>query len=160
MSARGAASCAAAIAAVLVPLCVAAEAHAALAEMPPRLAQGAPSRCPPVPERLNTIQDVFHAFCACWRPPVESEARPGMEVTVRFSFTRDGEILGEPRFTFVTRDVSDDVRAVYKRAVADALLRCTPLAFTPALGNALAGRPFALRFVDERGAKKAEHHER
>jgi len=108
---------------------------------------------------LNTIQDVFAAFRACWMPPPLDQARPGMEVTVRFSFNRNGEILGEPRFTFVTRDVSDDVRAVYKRAVADTLSRCTPLTFTPALGNALAGRPFALRFIDDRGIKKVEHHE-
>ena len=106
---------------------------------------------------LNTIQDVFAAFRACWMPPPLDQARPGMEVTVRFSFNRNGEILGEPRFTFVTRDVSDDVRAVYKRAVADTLSRCTPLTFTPALGNALAGRPFALRFIDDRGVKKVEN---
>ncbi len=109
---------------------------------------------------LNTIQDVFAAFRACWTPPPLEQTRPGMEVTVRFSFNRNGEIFGEPRFTFVTPDVSDDVRAVYKRAVADTLSRCTPLTFTPALGNALAGRPFALRFIDDRGVKKVEDHER
>jgi hypothetical protein len=128
-----------------------------------KLAQGRTSQCPPKdppPAELNTIQDVFTAFCACWRPPPESDARPGMEITVRFSFNRGGEILGEPRFTFVTPGVSSEVRAVYKRAVADTLARCTPLPFTPALGNALAGRPFALRFIDDRGTRKVEQHGR
>jgi hypothetical protein len=128
-----------------------------------RLAQGASSQCPPKdppPAQLNTIQDVFTAFCACWKPPAESEAHPGMEVTVRFSFNRAGEILGEPRFTFVTADVSNEVKAVYKRAVADTLTRCTPLHFTPSLGGALAGRPFSLRFVDDRGIKKVENNGR
>jgi hypothetical protein len=128
-----------------------------------RFAQGRASRCPPKdppPEKLNTIRDVFTAFCACWRPPPESEARAGMEVTVRLSFNRNGEVLGEPRFTFVTPDVSNEVKAVYKRAVANTLSRCTPLAFTPALGNALAGRPIALRFIDDRGIRKVDHHDR
>ena len=95
-----------------------------------RFAQRPNTQCPPKdppPKELNTIDDVFTAFCACWRPPRDSEARPGMEVTVRFSFNRNGEILGEPRFTFVTADVSADTKAVYKRAVADTLTRCTPL---------------------------------
>ena len=128
-----------------------------------RLAQGRTTQCPPKdppPKELNTINDVFTAFCACWKPPAESDARPGMEVTVRFSFNRNGAILGEPRFTFVTADVSAEVKAVYKRAVADTLTRCTPLTFTPALGNALAGRPISLRFIDDRGVKKVEHHGR
>ena len=128
-----------------------------------RFAQRPNTQCPPKdppPKELNTIDDVFTAFCACWRPPPESEARAGMEVTVLFSFNRKGEILGEPRFTYMTAGVSADTRAVYKRAVADTLTRCTPLTFTPALGNALAGRPFSLRFVDDRGIKKVEHYGR
>ncbi len=139
-------------------------ASADTAEQPRRrLTQGRTTQCPPKdppPAQLNTIQDVFTAFCACWKPPAESEAHSGMEVTVRFSFNRNGEILGEPRFTFVTAGVSNAVKAVYKRAVADTLTRCTPLPFTPALGNALAGRPFALRFIDDRGTKRVEHHGR
>ena len=121
------------------------------------VALGAALSWPAQAAQLNTIQDVFAAFRACWIPPPFEQARPGMEVTVRFSFNRNGEVFGEPRFTFVTPDVSDDVRAVYKRAVADTLSRCTPLSFTPALGNALAGRPFALRFIDDRGVKKVEN---
>ena len=112
------------------------------------------------PKELNTLNDVFDAFRACWQPPAESKAHPGMEVTVRFSLNRKGEIFGEPRFTFVTANVSAEVKAVYKRAVADTLTRCTPLTVTPSLGNALAGQPISLRFFDDRGIKKVEHHGR
>jgi hypothetical protein len=103
---------------------------------------------------LNTLQDMFDAFCACWAPPAE-EARPGMEITVRMSLNRKGEILGEPRFTFVLRETTDKIKASYRTAVVAMLSRCTPLPLTEALGGAVAGRPFTLRFIDSRGLKGA-----
>jgi hypothetical protein len=102
---------------------------------------------------LNTIQDVWAAFRACWLPPPIEQAKTGMQITVIVSFTRTGEILGEPRFSYLTPGATDVQRTAYQRAVADTLRRCTPLRFTEALGNALAGRPFAMRFVDDRGTK-------
>ncbi|MGP0092765.1 MAG: hypothetical protein ACLPKB_22915 [Xanthobacteraceae bacterium] len=109
----------------------------------------------PVPRQrtakpLNTIRDVFAAIHACWLPPPMDQAQEGMEIAVRLSFTRDGGILGEPRFTYVTRDVTQQLRTAYQRAVVATLARCTPLRFTPELGGAIAGRPFAIRFVDNR----------
>jgi hypothetical protein len=100
-------------------------------------------------KQLNTIRDVFAAVHACWLPPVD-QAYEGMEISVRLSFTRDGGVLGEPRFTYLTRGVTQQVRTAYERAVVAALARCTPLPFTPELGGALAGRPFAIRFIDNR----------
>jgi hypothetical protein len=37
------------------------------------------------------------------------------------------------------------------------LQRCAPLPFTEALGNAMAGRPFRMRLIDERKLKQAEN---
>lgn len=105
---------------------------------------------------LNTIQDVFAALRACWLPPPADQARKGTEITVVFSFNRGGEILGEPRFTYMTPGLSTDTRAAYQRAVAAALKRCNPLSFTPKLGGALAGRPFAIRFIDNRDFRRPE----
>jgi hypothetical protein len=104
---------------------------------------------------LNTIDEVFAALRACWIPPPLDRARPGMEISVRLSFNRAGAILGEPRFTFLTRGVSPEVRATYQRAVVATLNRCTPLRLTPQLGGALAGRPFRMRFIDTRGFRQA-----
>ena len=103
---------------------------------------------------LNTIHDVFAAIHACWLPPPADQAHEGMEISIRLSFTRDGGILGEPRFTYLTPGVPQQVRTAYERAVVATLARCTPLRFTAALGGALAGRPFAIRFIDNRS--KAE----
>ncbi len=112
-----------------------------------------PARKPDGP--LDTIQDIFAALRGCWLPPPLASARPGMEISVRLSFTRKGEIMGEPHFTFVTRDVSSDHRATYQRAVVDALNRCAPLPFTDGLGGAIAGRPISIRFIDQRNQRGA-----
>ncbi len=106
---------------------------------------------------LNTLNDVVAALRGCWIPPPLDQSRPGMQITVQLSFKRSGEILGRPRITFETAGASDDERLAYRVAVAEALKRCSPLPFTEALGNAVAGRPFNMRFIDERKLKRAEH---
>jgi len=104
---------------------------------------------------LNTIAQVFAALEACWVPPGLEQARAGMQITVLVSFKRSGEVLGQPRITYETPEASDEQRASYRVAMAEALRRCTPLPFTEALGNALAGRPMTLRFIDNRKLKQA-----
>jgi hypothetical protein len=42
------------------------------------------------------------------------------------------------------------MRDVYREAIDAALKRCTPLHFTDGMGGAVAGRPIAIRFVDDR----------
>jgi hypothetical protein len=99
---------------------------------------------------LNTIRDVFSALRACWVPPQKDVARPGTQITLRFSFNSHGGIISEPITTYVTANTPPDARQVYWNAATAALKRCTPLQFTDGLGGALAGRPFAIRFVDDR----------
>ena len=107
------------------------------------------------PAELNTIKAVFAALHDCWTPPPLDQSRAGMQITVQLSFKRNGEILGNPRITFESRGASDDERLAYRLAVAAMLKRCTPLPFTDALGNAVAGRPFNMRLIDERKLKQA-----
>ena len=99
---------------------------------------------------LNTIRDVFSALRGCWVPPEKDVARPGTQITLRLSFNSHGGIISEPMTTYVTADTPPGVRQVYWNAATAALKRCTPLQFTDGLGGALAGRPFAIRFVDDR----------
>jgi hypothetical protein len=99
---------------------------------------------------LNTIRGVFSALRACWIPPEKDAARTGTQITLRFSFNSHGGIISEPKTTYVTADTPLDVRTTYWNAATAALKRCTPLQFTDGLGGALAGRPFAIRFVDNR----------
>jgi len=93
---------------------------------------------------------VFSALRGCWIPPERDVARSGTQITLRFSFNSRGRLISEPRRTYVTADTPSDVRETYWNAATAALKRCTPLQFTDGLGGALAGRPFAIRFVDER----------
>ena len=93
---------------------------------------------------------MFAALRACWIPPPKDAARHGMEYTIRFAFKRDGEMIAPPRMTYSSNDAPADVRDVYRDAVHAALNRCMPLHFSEGMGDAVAGRPIAIRFVDDR----------
>ncbi len=99
---------------------------------------------------VATISDMFAALRRCWIPPAKERARHGMEYTIRFAFRRDGELIAPPRKTYSSHDVPEDVRGVYRDAVDAALRRCTPLRFSETMAGAVAGRPIAIRFVDDR----------
>ena len=103
---------------------------------------------------LNTIGDLFAALRSCWTPPPAEAAQAGMQMTVRFSFKRDGAMIGAPRMTFATAGAPADVRATYLKAINASLDACMPLKFTGGLGGALAGRPIAIRYVDNRELQK------
>lgn len=103
---------------------------------------------------LDTIGDLFAALRSCWSPPPADSARQGMQMSVRFSFKRSGEIIAAPRVTYSTSGVSADTRALYLKAINASLEACLPLKFTGGLGGALAGRPIAIRYVDNRESGK------
>ena len=117
------------------------------------LANGALAQKPQAP--LNTLKAIGLALQVCWVPPPLDQSHPGMQITVMVSFKRNGEVLGQPKITFESVGASDDERLAYRIAVAQMLKRCTPLQFTEALGNAVAGRPFTMRFIDDRKLKQA-----
>ena len=119
------------------------------------LVSGAVAQTPQPP--VNTLSEVMAALRACWVPPPLDQSRVGMQITVQMSFRRNGELLGQPRITFESPGASDDQRLAYRIAVAKMIKRCAPLPFTDALGNALAGRPFTIRFTDQRKFREAEN---
>ena len=99
---------------------------------------------------LDSIGEMFAALRACWAPPPKDEARHGMEYTIRFAFKRDGAIVAPPFVTYSSHNAPAQVRAVYRDAVDAALKRCAPLHFSDGMAEAVAGRPIAVRFVDNR----------
>ena len=104
---------------------------------------------------LDNIGDLFAALRSCWSPPPADSAREGMQMSVRFSFKRTGEIIAAPRLTYATAGVPADTRATYLKAINASLNACMPLNFTDGLGGSLAGRPIAIRYVDNRALGKA-----
>jgi hypothetical protein len=103
---------------------------------------------------LDTIGDLFAELRSCWTPPQAEAAKEGMQMTVRFSFKRSGDMMGRPRMTFATAGAATDVRDTYLKAINSSLDACIPLKFTDGLGGALAGRPIAIRYVDNRELAK------
>ena len=103
---------------------------------------------------LNTLVDIRNAIQGCWKWPPLSEVRQGMELTIRLSFKRSGEIFGA-RLTYETRGVSEDERRLYYGVMLEALKLCSPLPVSESLGGAIAGRPFTFRFKDNRREGKA-----
>ena len=118
-------------------------------------ATGAAAQAPQ--RQINTLNELGAALRACWIPPSLDRSRAGMQVTVQMSFRRNGELFGKPKVTFESSGASDDERLAYRIAVAAMLKRCASLPFTDALGNAVAGRPFTMRLVDDRKLKQAEN---
>lgn len=104
---------------------------------------------------LDTIGDLFSALRSCWSPPPFDTAREGMQMSVQFSFKRSGEMIGRPRVTFATAGTPVEVRDTYLNAINSSLDACLPLKFTGGLGGALAGRPIAIRYVDNRDLRKS-----
>lgn len=93
---------------------------------------------------VATLAELGHALTACWVAPAGSA---GSQMTVLVSLTREGGINGKPRITYSKLVGTTAHKADFAAAVLDALARCTPVAVTPGLGGAIAGRPFTLRFV-------------
>ena len=106
---------------------------------------------------LNTLQELFSALEACWEPPPQDQARPGTEITIRFSLNRAGEILGEPRFTYSSPSLPAEIKSAYQRSIAAMLNRCMPLSLSEGLAGAIAGRPISGRFIDDRGHRRTEN---
>ena len=124
---------------------------ALFAALAPALAAAEPA----VPKgELNTLADVRLALRTCWQWPPASEARSGMELTVRLSFKRNGEILGA-RITYQSENVSAEERALYHGALLAALGRCSPMPLSASLGGAIAGRPMTFHIHDTRQQRKA-----
>ena len=103
---------------------------------------------------LDSIGDLFAELRSCWTPPQAESAKEGMQMTVRFSFRRSGDMIGPPRLTFATVGAAADVRDTYLRAINSSLDACIPLKFTSGLGGAIAGRPIIIRYVDNRELAK------
>jgi hypothetical protein len=109
----------------------------------------APAGQPPE-KRLDSMRVFFAALRACWEPPPLDKAQSRLEMSVRLSFSRTGEIIGRPRVTYTSPNTPQETKLVYWNAITAALDRCTPMPFTKSFGNAVAGRPIAIRFVDNR----------
>jgi hypothetical protein len=103
---------------------------------------------------LNTIGDLFAALRSCWSPPPADAALEGMQMSVLFSFNKSGTTIAPSRMTFATHGAPADVRNTYLKAISASLSGCEPFNFTAGLGDAIAGRPIMIRYIDNRDLEK------
>jgi hypothetical protein len=99
---------------------------------------------------INSLRELFAALQTCWEPPPLNEAFPGMQMSVRFSFKRTGELVAPPHVTYTESKADAETRRAYSRAIDATLERCTPMPFSGQMGAAIAGRPISVRFIDDR----------
>jgi len=96
----------------------------------------------------NTLHDLGARLEACLKAGhSRDDLANGSEVTVLFALKRDGSLLGRPRITHSNLIGGLDDQELFLAAVISAIDGCLPLAITPGLGGAIAGRPIALRVV-------------
>lgn len=98
----------------------------------------------PVEGALSLPRQVSQALAACWKPP---SLPVQQEITVRLAFNRDGRLIGEPRITYVGGALGAAHRESLRNSILAGISACLPLRFTPGLASAIAGRPFAIRFI-------------
>ena len=91
-------------------------------------------------------RDIATQLAACWNPPPDDGGTPS-EVTIRVQFARSGLPIGVPAVTYVRAAQGARERQAVVDSIRSALKACTPLRFTGGLGAAIAGYPFAIRFV-------------
>ncbi len=99
---------------------------------------------------LDRYAEVATALGRCWSPLLDAADARWRDVTLRVSFRRDGSVNGVPRIVHVSAPADPEAMERGRRSLLAALGRCTPLAFSPSLGRAIAGQIFAIRFVQQR----------
>jgi hypothetical protein len=111
-----------------------------------------PGRTPAPDTPINSIVDLFAALRTCWEPPARGQAQEGVQMSVRFSFKRSGEIVAPPFVTYATPGIPTATRQAYRDAIISALNRCAPLPLSDTFSAAIAGRPISVRYVDDRSS--------
>jgi hypothetical protein len=109
-----------------------------------------PGEAAPPDTTIDSIDELFAALRACWEPPAREQAREGVQMSVRFSFKRAGQLVGPPFVTYTTPGTDAATKQVYRKAITDSLDRCAPLRFSKTFGAAIAGQPISVRYVDDR----------
>jgi hypothetical protein len=90
-------------------------------------------------------RDVRAALRACWIAPGDEAPR---QISVRFSFNRDGQVVGQPLITYASPQPSEEGRAAVRDALAQALARCVPLPLSDEFRNVISVHSITVRLGD------------
>jgi hypothetical protein len=93
---------------------------------------------------LENVDDIGPALLQCWRPPAVPD---GSAVTLRFSFRRDGSLMGAPRVTFVGLDGTPKAQREFADSAVRAVEDCTPLDLSPQFAATIGGQVYVMQFA-------------
>jgi hypothetical protein len=111
---------------------------------------------------LERLTDVGPALAQCLQNPNRpqlSQQNQHREVTFLFSFRRDGTLIAPPRLTHSEPPAQADHQRPFADAARAAILACAPFPFTARFASAIAGRPFAVRIIDQGKSIERLNHE-
>lgn len=94
-------------------------------------------------QELATMDAVGNKLMDCWSPPAGSQ---GSAVTLRFSFRRDGSLIGAPRATHVDVEGDEDARKAFVDAAVESLQDCAPVTLSDTLARGIGGKVFLMTF--------------
>jgi hypothetical protein len=98
--------------------------------------------CAAAQNPIAHTHDVRAALQACWIVPGDGSPR---QISVRFSFNRDGQVVGQPLITYENPQPSEAGRAAVRNALAQALAHCTPLPLSDEFRKVIAVHPIMVR---------------
>ena len=101
-----------------------------------------------MPDQVDSLSTLRAALRACWTPP-DSD----LDMSVRFSFRRSGELMGPPRVTYTGRGADAETRRDLERSITAAFAQCAPFRLSPEFAARAAGRPLSVRFVGGRRSR-------
>jgi len=111
---------------------------------------------------MERLTDIGPALAQCLQNNSQapaSEQGQHREVTFLFSFRRDGSLIAPPRLTHSDPSARSDRQRPFTDAARAAIVGCAPFPFTSRFASAIAGRPFAVRIIDQGRSNERPNHE-
>jgi hypothetical protein len=93
---------------------------------------------------LENVSELGPALLRCWRPP---DAPDGSAVTLRFSFRRDGSLMGPPLVTYIGVDGAPKLKREFADSAVHAIEQCSPLELTPRFAATIGGKVYVMQFA-------------
>jgi hypothetical protein len=97
---------------------------------------------------VENVSEIGPALLECWRPPTVPE---GSAVTLRFSFRRDGSLIGAPRITYVGVAGGEELQRAFADSAVRAIEECSPLDLTPRFAATIGGKVYVMQFAVRNG---------
>lgn len=90
------------------------------------------------------LHDLRDHFAACFRPPTEAA---GTRLTFYFSLNNKGQVIAQPRTTWLGFKGSDDEKLRRLAGFSTAFTKCLPLPMSEQLAATIPGKVYFLQYI-------------